>query len=235
VPLIPPSLSGVAGVGGVLTCDRGVWRGKPPPSFAFQWYRDAAPIPGVTTPSYTVQASDGGTVISCIVTASNTEGARPAETQGVAIPISNTKPLTKGPSGTSGQAGYQGTSGPTVSQLLQALESAFGHLPSSARIKRLLRSGGWSFSFSSLAAGVLEVVWTQVPKGHVSSKHKPAVIARVTVSFTAAGKQTIKLKLTSAGRRLLRRSTGMKITARASFTRPAKLPAIWTKVLKLKP
>jgi hypothetical protein len=64
-PLAPaqiatPTSSGPLTVGGpggqTLSCDPGSWEGAS--SFAYQWYRNGAPLAGATNPQYTVQPAD---------------------------------------------------------------------------------------------------------------------------------------------------------------------------------
>ena len=60
----PPSISGSAVVGAVVTADQGSWTGTPPISYARQWRRcDASgnscvDIPGETATTYTIQPAD---------------------------------------------------------------------------------------------------------------------------------------------------------------------------------
>jgi hypothetical protein len=82
----PPVLSGSPSVGATLLCANGLWTGKPAPSFAQQWLRDGAPIPGAIGSSYLVQSADAGHNVSCLVTAKNVKGSKSATSASVAIP-----------------------------------------------------------------------------------------------------------------------------------------------------
>lgn len=57
--LQPPSLSGTPGVGQLLTVVDPVWN-LAGVSTAYQWFRDAAPIPGATGPTYVPALPDAG-------------------------------------------------------------------------------------------------------------------------------------------------------------------------------
>lgn len=70
----PPSITGTAAVGQTLTCAPGTWSGLPTITTATKWQRDGADISGATNASYTVASADLGTVLTCLVTASNGSG-----------------------------------------------------------------------------------------------------------------------------------------------------------------
>ena len=106
-----------------------------------------------------------------------------------------------------------------------------------AHIAPLLKHGYYSFPFTSLSAGKLVVDWYEVPKGaHVSSaksKPKPVLVATVTVSFTSASKKTVKLRLTSAGRSLLKAHRSIKLTAKGVFMPSGGRSVTWLKTFVL--
>jgi hypothetical protein len=91
----PPSISGVAQQGHVLSDSEGTWTNNPT-SFALQWVRCASagahcsPIPGATAQTYTLTPSDVGTAIEVQETASNAHGTSPpassAPTNSIAPP-----------------------------------------------------------------------------------------------------------------------------------------------------
>jgi hypothetical protein len=77
----PPSISGSALEGQVLTASAGVWTGQPAPTFAYQWLRcdssgsSCSPIAGQTASTYTLVTADVGSTIAVAVTATNTAGS----------------------------------------------------------------------------------------------------------------------------------------------------------------
>lgn len=79
----PPTISGVAKAGQILTADPGSWSGNPT-SFTYQWQRcDAdvatcSAIVGATAKTYTATAGDVGYRLRVQVTAHNAKGATPA-------------------------------------------------------------------------------------------------------------------------------------------------------------
>lgn len=64
----PPSVVGRPVVGGDLTIDKGVWPGGP--TLTYQWYRGSTAITGATGPSYRLTATDAGTSVHVVETAS---------------------------------------------------------------------------------------------------------------------------------------------------------------------
>jgi hypothetical protein len=77
VSLIPPAITGAPVVGQALGCSQGIWTG-PPSSYAYQWTRQGADLPGATLASYTVVTGDVGKALRCRVTASNSMGSTSA-------------------------------------------------------------------------------------------------------------------------------------------------------------
>ena len=98
------------------------------------------------------------------------------------------------------------------------------------RIAAMLKSSVFSFSFKALEAGIAVIDWYEVPPGaHLAKKAEPLLVAAGRLVFGAAGTATIKIKLTSAGKLLLKRSKRLKLTARATFRPIAKEPVVATK------
>lgn len=83
----PPTLnySGSVEVGTSITCFAGNWYGWPGPTFAYQWQRNGSNISGATSSSYTTTASDTGTSIQCVVTATNALGSSSATSGSVSV------------------------------------------------------------------------------------------------------------------------------------------------------
>jgi DNA-binding beta-propeller fold protein YncE len=87
----PPAIAGTPGAGSPLTCSTGAWRpdmpswslSRAPQSFAFQWTRDGADVPGATSASFT--PGDAGSY-ACRVTAANAAG--PADATSAAVSVS---------------------------------------------------------------------------------------------------------------------------------------------------
>lgn len=80
-----PTLTGIPAVGETLTCSNGTWDGAPT-SFAYTWFRDAAPIVGASGSTYPVEDADRGHSISCEVTAANGAGSDSAVSNSLSVP-----------------------------------------------------------------------------------------------------------------------------------------------------
>jgi hypothetical protein len=106
----PPSISGSAGVGQVLSASPGSWTGSP--TFTYQWLRcdvnglGCWPIGGAVSPGYTVEAADVGSTIEVQVSATTSAGATSVESSPTAVvtaPPANTSPPTITGNATEGQ------------------------------------------------------------------------------------------------------------------------------------
>lgn len=76
----------------------------------------------------------------------------------------------------------------------------------------------------------------KVPPGaQLARKRKPVLIASGKLSFTSAGTRPLKVKLTSAGKQLLRHSKRVKLSSKGAFT-PVGQPSVTViKTFTLKP
>lgn len=76
---VAPAISGTETQGNVLTTTDGTWTANPPPTFSYQWDANDVVIPAATANQYTLTAGEVGKVVKCVVTATNTEGSTPAD------------------------------------------------------------------------------------------------------------------------------------------------------------
>jgi hypothetical protein len=219
-----PALSGTPAAGQQLTCARGIWKGQPPPAFAYEWLRDGQSISSATSNTYVVQLADQGHLLSCLVTATNGEGRGEAESNAVAIrtptvvrPAELTFPAT-----------------PSAAQILHTLHVQIARVQHRVRIASLRKTGLYAFSFVAPAAGQLEVLWYQAPTGgHYPTNAKPLVLAQVIAPFSSAGAKTVKLRLTSVGRRVLGQSSRIPLTVKAVFVLPRAPAVTWIETVLL--
>jgi hypothetical protein len=79
-----PSLSGTPTHGNVLTSTQGTWTNSPS-SYAYQWYSNNVLLPGATTNTYTLQLTDVGHYVICVVQASNAAGSSGAASLGTLV------------------------------------------------------------------------------------------------------------------------------------------------------
>jgi hypothetical protein len=88
---VPPTVSGVAKQGEVVTADPGTWRGAQPITFTYQWRRcdtngaNCANIIGATSKTYTLASVDVGNRLRVRVRAANSGGATNATSLPTAV------------------------------------------------------------------------------------------------------------------------------------------------------
>ncbi len=72
---VEPEITGTPAVGQVLNVSQGTWNSQTAIAYTYQWKSNSVDIVGATDNNYTVLIGDSGTSISCIVTATNEQGA----------------------------------------------------------------------------------------------------------------------------------------------------------------
>jgi hypothetical protein len=106
----------------------------------------------------------------------------------------------------------------TSAAVSTAVTGALGVSGSAATITTILRSGGYPSVFTAPAAGTMTISWYDTPSSSARSHAaKRVLIARGTRRFTKAGKATIKLTLTTSGRKLLKNASSVKLTVEGNF------------------
>jgi hypothetical protein len=109
-----------------------------------------------------------------------------------------------------------------------------------ATLTALLKKDGYAFSFTAPTAGQLVVSWYLVPGGVRISNVKPSaetksvLVATGRLRVARGSTDTIKVKLTAAGEKLLKRSTSLKLAARGKFTPNAQTAIVATTTFTLK-
>jgi beta-galactosidase len=113
-----------------------------------------------------------------------------------------------------------------------------------ARLARLLKNSGYTFTFTAPSTGKLVIDWYFVPKGSRlnaadaggarSPKRTPVLVASAATSIKRAGRQTVKVKLTRRGRSLLKPARRERLTAVARFTAIGSSTVRTTRVITLR-
>ncbi len=109
----------------------------------------------------------------------------------------------------------------SIAQISAALSDGLTPTGKGAKIAALFKAGGFTITFKALEAGSVVIDWFEVPAGgKLAKKHKakPVPVASGQAVFESAGAAKIKIKLTAAGKHLLRRAKHVKLTARGTFT-----------------
>lgn len=227
--LEPPQVSGIPSVGQQLTCEHGIWNGQPPPTFTYKWVRDGTVIVSSGS-TYMVGLADQGHLLTCDVTATNSEGATEVESgNAVAIPVPaahvETRPVASFPPTARSAAVH---AAPTTAQILADLRTQLTRAARGARLSSLRKRWLYAFSFAAPTAGNLELAWYEAPRrtSH-GTFSKPMLLASGSVSFTRAGTKTVTLRLTSTGRRLVTTGKRIALTLKSAFVQPRKRPITW--------
>jgi hypothetical protein len=140
-------------------------------------------------------------------------------------------------SGTSGGMSGATSVGIGSGQIAALLREELASGGKAAKLAKLLATGAFTVTFKALTAGTAVIDWYQLPLGtKLAKKTKagPILVASGKARFSAAGTTKIKLKLTGQGRRLLKNSKLLKLTAKATFTPIGKTPVTATREFVLK-
>jgi len=121
------------------------------------------------------------------------------------------------------------TGGISVSQIRESVRRQMIPKGSAARIPVLLRKGGAKLAFKALDAGKLAIRWRTISVKVRGRRTRAVVVARGSRTFERSGTKTIDVRLTKAGRRVLRGARRLRLTAEGSFARPGERPVAGTK------
>lgn len=226
-PLTPAATSfaaitGAPVVGQTLTETHATWTNLPT-SYSYQWERctgflyGCVAIAQATTQSYTLTSADVGDVVDVHETAANSYGSGP--------------PVMSWPSGPVTMDG-------TPAEIGAALATALAPPSAPPNIPSLLQSGGYTTTFDAPAPGMLALSWYEsAPNASVASSRKaaaPVLIATARRRFQRAGRGRVRLRLTKAGKRFLRRAKRARLTVLATFTSAGHAATSETRTLKLR-
>ncbi len=100
-----------------------------------------------------------------------------------------------------------------------------------AAISKLLKNGGYRLAFKLQAGGTATIGWYYLPRGASLAKKsgkgpKPVLVAAGKASVSASSSAIVKIGLTPAGRKLLKKLGKIKLTARCTFTATGKTTPI---------
>jgi len=164
------------------------------------------------------------------------EGGRTGSQEGAlttapAIPSGKSAPTQpKGP--------VSSQSGPTTAEIGALIGRQLAPTGRTAAISALLRKGLFSALFKAPVAGTAAIGWYYLPRGakFAKSQHgpKPVLVASGQLTFHSATTATIKLHLSPAGKRLLRRAAKLRLTARCVFAPTGKAPITMLKSFELR-
>jgi hypothetical protein len=121
-----------------------------------------------------------------------------------------------------------------AARVRSALTNQLAPSGKSAKLANLLKTGGYTFSFSAPAAGSVVISWYEVPKGAHLSSARPILVATGSANAAKVGAVKVKIKLTTKGKQLLRHVRSMKLTAKGSFTPTGKVAVVVLKTFTAK-
>ena len=125
-----------------------------------------------------------------------------------------------------------GAVGPTTTQLLAGVMTSLtkeAKLISSLGIAKVVSSGGVNVPFVFLSAGTIGYVWLANAPAHAATAAKTVTVAKGSLTRSAPGSAKVRVRLTKAGKKLLRRSRSLKLTIRGTFTPVGGKPQVATK------
>jgi hypothetical protein len=203
---------------------------------------------GLPVTGYTVTANDqsaparGGQTITTTSTAVTFTGLTAADSYtftvtansllGVGVGSSSTAVTIAAPAAARSQF--------TRAQIIATLKKVLAPTGKNATIKKIVKNNGFTFKYRALEAGRLVIDWyyvTNKEKGSGKHRHKVKVktlVAKANVKITAAKSYSVKVKLTKAGRKLLKTHKRLKLTTQASFTPSGGKPITTTKTITLR-
>jgi hypothetical protein len=147
---------------------------------------------------------------------------------------STTNPTTTTMLPTSSSAGPP-SSVATPASLLAMLERQLRPSGRTARIPELLRKRQYAFKFKALEAGSARFVWYYLPR-HRPHDEKPerVMIAEGHLTCSTVESTTVKMRITPAGRRLMRHSKKLQLLASATFTPVGQASIVATATIRLR-
>lgn len=198
---IPPAITGSAVIAQELSASTGAWSGTPPLSYSYQWQRRTPSwqdIAGATGQKYTISTSDLGRRLRVVVTATSAQGSASASS----AETGDVKPNFQWP------------------KIRHYLWTQMWPYTETALAASVLRDGGYRYRCSAPSPGELEISWYAGANGGQSSKKhpKPLLIGTGKRVFREPGSADITVKLTAAGKEVLRAGTSPELTAEATFT-----------------
>jgi len=98
--IVQPSLVGNGAVGSVVTCNPGAWSGSPSPTFSYDFRVNGISVQSGASNTYTPLIGDDTKTLTCLVTATNTEGSASEGTSNSLVigrtPVNTVAPVISG-------------------------------------------------------------------------------------------------------------------------------------------
>jgi hypothetical protein len=128
--------------------------------------------------------------------------------------------------------------GPSTSEVATLIAKQLIPSGRTAAISSLLKHGLFGAVFKAPEAGTAVIYWYYLPRGAKLAKASrapaPVLVASGKLTFKSATKGTIELHLSTAGKRLLRHASKIRLTAKCVFTPTGKAAITMLKTFELK-
>ena len=127
--------------------------------------------------------------------------------------------------------------GPSRAEVKSALAAVLSPRGAQAKIAKLLRNSGYTFTFDAPSTGKLVIDWYDVAKpAPPSNKRTPkyTLVASAGQSIKEAGKTRVRVKLNARGRSLLKHANRQRLTVDARFTPIGQSTTTSSRVITLK-
>ena len=100
VNVVQPLLVGNGAVDSVVTCNQGTWSGFPTPTFSYDFRIDSISVQNGSSNSYTPLIADDTKTLTCLVTATNSQGSASEGTSNSLVigtaPVNTVAPVISG-------------------------------------------------------------------------------------------------------------------------------------------
>jgi hypothetical protein len=212
-PAGAPAVTGPASPGAVLSCSAGTWAPdlvasflyRAPQSFAYQWSRNGADLPGATRSSLTTDAAGGD--YRCRVTATNAAGPTSQTSEVLHIPAVPAPGPGPGPGVPPASLPAFGAGTHVTLTLATARAAARGPID-----VQVFNANGFA-AVATLSA--------QTTKPIASAHHRRVKLATKRFTIPAHARRTIKLSLPRSLQRLLARRHRLSLALSLVVTDPA--------------
>ncbi|MCW3020389.1 MAG: BNR/Asp-box repeat containing protein [Solirubrobacterales bacterium] len=124
---------------------------------------------------------------------------------------------TNGPATTDRSCGPVPSHVTTTAQLTSSLSGVLTPTGKLATVKAILKAGDYVFSYRALEGGGLTINWFYTPKSAHSKTAKPVLVAAGGLKIGKAGKVSVKVMLTSAGRKQFKYSHALSLASHVAF------------------
>jgi len=213
---VAPIVSGTGKVGQALTCSEGTWTTPAPTSYVYRWLRDGVAIGGAESSVYIVTAADEGHSISCAVTATDAVGSKSAASANTVAVREEARERREEEEAATAKKKRE-----------QAKIAATGSVSLTGSVLSVQSGGKASVKLTcagtSTCTGKLTLTVTSKGKGKHGKKAKAKTIGTAAFSIPAGKSGVVTIKLTAAGRALLKAGHG-KLSASLTIVKSSPAP-----------